>query len=111
MPVRPPTAIGFVLQALEPHVSGPVLLPFPSSPELFRPQSTSVPFERSATLWLSTSAAEIATTRETPLTGIGFLLHPRVPQLSGPVLFPFPSSPFSLSPHAMTVPFERRARL
>src|SRR5438477_329882 len=99
MPLRPVTATGFLLHGLlPPQVSGPVLLPLPSSPELFRPQSMRVPFERSATLWLSTRPAEIATTPETPLTGIGFVLHLSGPHVSGPVLVAFRALRWSCYP-------------
>src|SRR5438874_717999 len=91
--VSPPTAIGFLLQTTPPQVSGPVLLPFPSSPLLFTPQAMRVPFESSATLWLSTKPAEIAMTPGSPLTAIGVLAQALPLQLSGPVLPLFPSSP------------------
>src|SRR5437899_1281933 len=108
-PERPATGTGVLLQGLLPQVSGPVLLPSPSSPSKFRPQAMSVPFESRARLWHAPQAT--ATTPESPATGTGVLLHELLPQVSGPVLLPLPSWPNSFSPHALTVPSARRARL
>src|SRR5437763_967940 len=90
-------------------MSGPVVLPIPSSPLEFIPQAMSVPFDSSARLWASPT--EIATTPDSPPTGIGVMLHAPKLQLSGPVLFLLPSWPWLLLPQALTVPVERRARL
>src|SRR5882672_9906744 len=89
-----------------------VVVPSPSCPSLLAPHAITVPSPSSARLW--SSPAEIATIPLSPLTATGLVLQgtvlkPADGQVSGPVVVPSPSWPYSLSPHATTVPLERSA--
>jgi hypothetical protein len=87
-PLRPETATGVVEQATSPpnngfvlaQVSGPVVVPLPSSPELFSPQHSTMPPERSAQA--KSPPAEMAVTvRHPPATHPFEHFVPHPPQL------------------------------
>src|SRR2546425_1181631 len=119
-PLSPLTCTGLALQGRDAsHVSGPVVVPSPSCPELLAPQAMTVPLRSNARLW--TSPAETAATPLRPPTGTGVLVQGRPLQPPGPVAVPSPSCPRLLAPQArrppwlppqdMTVPLLSRARL
>src|SRR5436853_5561819 len=78
------------------------VVPSPSCPDSFAPHARTVPFERSAMLRWPSELAAIATTFESPGTGVGVELG---------FVVPSPSWPLALSPHARTVPSESSAKL
>src|ERR1017187_5573410 len=96
------------------QLSGPVLVPSPSSPYSFSPQAMTVPSSSSARL--CDEPAAIALTPLSPATRTGVVLQAvegrsKKSQNSGPLLVPLPSWPKEFSPHDMTVPSSNTARL
>src|SRR6202023_2736641 len=82
-----------------PHISGPVLLPSPSSPVSLRPQAITLPVPPSSAR-LECSPAAIAATPVSPFTATG------TPLFVSP---PFPSSPNVSLPQDVTLPLSSSA--
>src|ERR1700680_1087149 len=83
------------------------MVPWPSWPELLRPQASTWPVEVNARPWPPPAAMAVTTGPEGRLTWTGVVMHwqPVV------VVVPLPSSPSKLYPQANTWPVEVNARL
>jgi hypothetical protein len=81
------------------QVSGPVVVPIPSSPILLSPQHCTVPPDNSAQPAISPTQTAVAPA--SPLTATG---------VAGLFVVPLPSSPAELSPQHCTVPPDSNAQ-
>src|SRR5204862_396109 len=89
--VRPLTTTGV-------GVGETVVVPFPNSPKVFRPQHRAVPFASTAHEWYWPALIAVAVVRPLTATGVDAL-----------VVVPFPNSPLPLLPQHLALPFANTA--
>jgi len=102
-----PVDVGVVLHGNPPQVSGPPLVPSPSSPSKSPPQQSTAPEMRIAQELLPLLATLVP---EMPVDEGAVLHGVEYAQLSGPLLEPSPTSPRELSPQQSTAPEVRTAQ-